>query len=70
MSQLLALVKMFNDEHSFYIDDLPEAAAKTDKALLNLVETKVYGIEQVESVEVYRAELVRIWSNPNPETED
>lgn len=70
MSQLIALVQMVDDEHSFYINDLPEAAAKTEKALLKFVETKVYGIEQVESVEVYRAELVRIWSNPDPEKED
>ena len=70
MSQLIVLVRMVSDEHSFYIDDVPEAAAKNEKALLKFVETKVYGIEQVESMEVYRAELVRTWCNPAPETED
>jgi hypothetical protein len=70
MSQLIALVQMVDDDHSFYIADVPEAAAKTEKALLQLVETKVYGMEQVESVEVYRAELVRTWFNPDPEKED
>lgn len=70
MSQLIVLVRMVSDDHSFYIDDLPEAAAKNEKALLKFVETKVYGIEQVESVEVYRAERVSTWFNPDPETED
>jgi len=70
MSQIIALVRMADDEYSFFIDDVPEAAVSSEKVLLKLVETKVYGMEQVESVEVYRAELVRNWSNPNPETEE
>ena len=70
MSQIIAIVRMVDDEFSFFIDDVPEASVSSEKVLLKLVETKVYDMEQVESIEVYRAELVRTWSNPNPETED
>jgi len=68
MSRLIALVQMVDDDHSFFIDDLPEAVVKSEKALLKLVESKVYGLEQVEQVEVYRSELVCTWYNPSAET--
>lgn len=70
MSQFIALVQMVDDDHSFYVDDVPSAVTRSDKALIAYIETKVTELKQVESIEVFKAEMVRYWSNPDAGSED